>query len=984
MKGFLYGQTEYNLLSNSVKLEEYISTAKKNQFDYLSITDPNLYGFYKFYKLCNKENIKPIIGLELEIINDLESNIFLLYAKNNKGLDNLFYIETFKNNNELTLDLLEKYSDNIAFILVVSKSFLTRSLISLPEEATNKLLFYRNKFKDLYLGISYQNKALEEINKESLALGRNIGILSLYVHEMRYLKEDDKKVYLTLKSIDNKDNLEEGDYTFFNPNIDFINDNRELFDNLDNFISSINYKIVKKEAMPKYDSELSSEEQLTILANKGLNKRLFNSKGNISKYKERLDYELKIINEMHFADYFLIVWDFIKWAKKGNIFVGPGRGSAASSLVAYSLGITEINPIKYNLLFERFLNPERVTMPDIDTDFPDNKRDEVIKYVQTKYGKYHVANINTFGTFSYKSSLRDVTRVYKLANKEVVELNNLLQKYKLDELLNKPDLSMNTHEILRIIKGLDTLPRNTSTHASGIIISGRDLREIIPLTDSGDSIYQTELEYDDLKELGLLKMDFLGIKNLTIIANILEDIGVSQIQFRNINLEDPRVYRLLQNADTLGIFQLESAGIRRVLTKLKPTKFTDIVAVLALYRPGPMDNIDEFIARKHGKKFNYLHEDLKPILEETYGIIVYQEQIMQIATKFAGYSLGKADILRRAISNKDVEEMKHLKEDFITSSIKQGYKKELANTIFELILKFANYGFNKSHSVAYALVSYEMAFLKVYYFDVFMANILNNVIGAKANLALYINYAREHNLIVVGPDINISTELFVVKDNKLYAPLSCIEQVGLQVSRSIIQERKNGLFKSYLDFISRVDISENIAKNLIYAGAFNSFKPNIKNLIENRTISASRINNLIGLDLELDENDYSFEDLAREEKKVLGFNLSYNPYQMIKDIKIKYKFNNNLTNIKLNRIEKYIVMFTSLSERKTNKGTILKGKIYDEFKQIDFVMFDSVYTNYKAVINEDNVYIVELIYKQNKDFPPVAYINNLTLITNKN
>lgn len=966
MKGFLYGQTEYNLLSNACKIEEYINLAKENNFDFLSITDPNLYGFYKFYKMTKAVNIKPVIALELTISHNLEEETFLLYPLTNRGLVNLFKIETKKNEKELDFDFLIQNSLDIAVILVASKSSIGRQL-AVVEEAINKLSYFKMVFKEFYLGISYQNKNLENINKEILALGRNLGILGVYLHQMKYLKEEDKIVYDTLKAIDNKQDKEKGDYTFFNPSPDFINYNAELFINTDNLVNKINYEIVKQEVLPKYNLvKEDSSTYLTKLAYKGLTKRLLNKKVDRNLYFNRLNYELNIINKMHFADYFLIVWDFIKYAKNNNIFVGPGRGSAASSLVAFALGITEVCPLDYDLLFERFLNPERVSMPDIDTDFPDNKRDLVINYVKETYGTYHVTSINTFGTFSYKSSLRDVGRVYKLDERRVKELSSLLAKEDINNLLEVYKYQEDIYNILYIIKRLDTMPRNTSTHAAGIIIAGKDLREVMPLTKA-NNLLQTELEADDLKDLGLLKMDFLGIRNLTIISNVLEEAKISQKEFRNIPLDDKMVYKMLQNADTLGLFQLESEGIRRVLAKLKPTKFSDLVAVLALYRPGPMDNIDEFISRRHGKPFTYLHPDLEPILKETYGIIVYQEQIILIATKFASYSLGKADVLRRAIGNKDHKQMEALRNDFILSSYKNGYDRTLAATIFNLIVKFADYGFNKAHSVAYALVSYEMAYLKAHHFGLFMANILNNVIGIRSTLESYIRYAKKHSLVVVGPDINISSNKFVYHDKKLYLPLVCVDGIGYQTALTIMKERENGLFKDYNDFLSRVKIADSLVVNLIYAGAFNSFKPNIKNLITHNNKEANLIDSLLGSDLKMDNTDYDFSYLQQKEKEVLGFNLSYDPSYLIKDMRMK----KNVMGLNLTRpgiTREAVVKFSDFKYSNTKAGSIVKGHMYDDTSILPFVAFLPLADEIKEIINLNDFFLVGFKYKKKVDF----------------
>ncbi len=974
MKGFLYGQSEYNLLNNATPLTKYIDYAIKYNYDFLSITDSNLYGYLKFYNLCKKNNIKPIIGLEINLNLDLEENTFLLYPYNDIGFSNLLKIETKNKLSSLDLSYLKENQEGIYFILVTNKSFIINSLNSMANEAYDKLKFYKNNFKMFYLGVSLQNPNLANINLEAVALARNLGIISVYLHQMKYLKEEDKIIYDLLKALDNKTDNSSGDYSFFKWNDDFINDNEELFLNTKNLVESININIDKKEVLPKYKSDIPCSNFLTSLAKKGLEKRLIKRNVDRNIYFKRLEYELNIINKMHYEDYFLIVWDFIKWAKKNNIYVGPGRGSAASSLVAYALGITEVCPLDFDLLFERFLNPMRISMPDIDTDFPDNKRDLVIDYVKEKYGEHHVVSITTFGTFSYKSSLRDVARIYHLGEKQIKELNNLLASNNILKLLEIYKYDKDIYNVLYIINGLDGLPRNTSTHAAGIIMAGVDLREVIPLQKGPNGLLQSELEYDDLKQLGLLKMDFLGIRNLNIIASVLEEANINQKDFRNVSLCDNKVYKMLQRADTLGLFQLESNGIRNVLLKLKPTKFTDLVAVLALYRPGPMDNIDEFIARKHGKPFTYLHPDLEPILKETYGIIVYQEQIILIATKFAGYSLGKADILRRAISDKDKLKMEELRSDFINSACKRGYDLKLCETIFDLIVKFANYGFNKAHSVAYAHVAYEMAYLKVHHFPLFMSKILDNVIGSSETLYSYIKYAKSHGLEVTSPNVNISSLKFVYKNNKLYLPLEAVSGIGLQIASKIVNERNKTPFKNYEDFIMRLQLSESNIINLAYAGAFSDFNKTTKELVEHNSVEVNLIDSLLGNDLIKENKDYSDEVLIKKEKEVLGFNMKYDPTKPIKNIRIKYNLI-SLNLIKPNINTMAIIKFSNLKENKTRNGLILKGLIYDDTFELPFVIFNDLYNEVKDLININDIYQIGFIYKNNKDYAPTCNIS---------
>ncbi|MDE7161982.1 MAG: DNA polymerase III subunit alpha, partial [Anaeroplasmataceae bacterium] len=534
------------------------------------------------------------------------------------------------------------------------------------------------------IGYSYTNR-LDRLNanQEIIGIAKEFNIKTIPIHNCRYLVNKDIIIYEALTQINSKpiSVKEYEEYSFDTEPIC----NQEVED----FINEINLSLYPKQfylpAYPNTKGE-SAIEYLTTLCKKGLYRRL---KGNIPPiYQERLNYELSVIHKMGYSDYFLIVWDFILYAKKKEILVGPGRGSGAGSLVAYCLGITEIDPLKYDLLFERFLNPERISMPDIDTDFPDTYRDDVIQYVNQLYGPKHVCYISAFNTFQIKSSIRDLGRIRKINSSRLNEVIRLVESNpNYDDLLkqfaNRPEL----YEFLYIIRGLDGLPRHISTHAAGIIISSTVLDDIIPLQEGLNGLYQSQLEAVDLEKIGLLKMDFLGIRNLTIIDEVIKSIpGFTMEKLRTIPLDDKKTYHLLQSADTLGVFQLESNGIRQVLYKLKPECFDDLVAVLALYRPGPMDNIDEFIARRHGKKFTYEHPVLEPILKSTYGIIVYQEQIMQIAQRFANFTLGQADLLRRAISKKNESQLKEQEAAFLAGAMSNGHSKEVAEHIYEYFL----------------------------------------------------------------------------------------------------------------------------------------------------------------------------------------------------------------------------------------------------------------------------------------------------------
>ncbi|MCR5232098.1 MAG: DNA polymerase III subunit alpha, partial [Acholeplasmatales bacterium] len=775
-----------------------------------------------------------------------------------------------------------------------------------------------NKIKNIggFIGYSSLNKpSYMKLNNDFIEYVKDFNIPIIPIHQLKYLNPEDSIIYEALKEIGgNPDKIGEFDDFSFNeqPDINKV---------LEDFINSIDLNLYQEKILlPKYPNTKGKDsyEYLVALCHKGLEKRGLYFK----KYLDRLNYELSIIHKMGYDDYFLIVWDFILYAKKNKILVGPGRGSAAGSLVSYCLGITEIDPLKYGLLFERFLNPERVTMPDIDTDFPDKDRDLVINHVKELYGELHVCNITAFGTFKIKSSVRELSRIFHIEQSRIDKIIDMIEKFGYEKLLTeyKDD---ELYNFLYVARGLENLPKHISTHAAGIILSNDSLDNIVPLGEGINGLLQSEFEASDLEAIGLLKMDFLGISNLTMISGMIKDIpGFSIEKLRNIPLDDPKVYKMLRDGDTLGIFQMEKAGFRKALRELKPTTFNDVIAILALYRPGPMDNIPTYIERKEGKSFTYLHKDLEPILKETYGVIVYQEQIMQIAKVFAGYSLGEADLLRRAVSKKDASKLDSMREDFILRSVRLGYSRDIANQIYDLIYKFANYGFNKSHSVAYAMFAYQMAYLKANYFNAFMPNIMNNVISNTETLIDYIQYAKQRGLITEKPNINISTNRFVYKKNWVFMPLTSIFSIGESVVLPIVEERdKNGLFKSFDDFINRCNPSQSVIEALVYSGALDIFGKSKKSMLENSSkqdaIFLKHIKEAI-----IDESEYDFNHLRDMEKKYIGLNLDYNLFKNAKPLYDKYRAI-SLDKLSFNQKQYVIFSFSDMKEIKTKKGDLM-------------------------------------------------------------
>lgn len=977
MKGFLYGKTEYDLLNNSCHLDDILSYAKENGFTYISITDPNLYGHKKFYDKALSLGIKPIIGMELKCKNDVFIDTLLLYPINNLGYQELLEITAIYNDsNEFKLEELSKYK-NIYYILNFNKSILGDALkVNNNSEVSFELERYQNLLSNFYIGISYQNQNMISFNNNIVAYASNFGIKCVYIHETKYLNDYDRITYEALCKIGNH-SIEVGRYALSDYNIELIDSNILL--NTNELVESINYDLFKKVSLPKYKfSKLNTRDYLASMSHVGLKKRLSNNKymnNNLYNiYFNRLNYELSIIDKMNFNDYFLIVWDFIRYAKSHNILVGPGRGSAAGSLVAYSLGIIEVDPIKHNLLFERFLNPERISMPDIDTDIPDDKRDELLLYVRERYGSHSVSSIITFGTYTRKTAFRDLIKLFKIDNNISKELEKLILSNKdFDEILRLVDDNDTLKDFVYIISRLENMPKNTSTHAAGIIIYDDDLSKVIPLQKGLLGLYQSQLDASDLESIGLLKIDFLGIKNLSIIDNVLKEIKKEHSYLREIPFNDPKVFEMLSKADTLGIFQLESQGVRNVLIKLKPNEFNDLVAVLALYRPGPMDNIDTYIERKYGKKFTYIDKSLEPILKETYGIIIYQEQIMQISQVICGYSLGEADVLRRAISKKKAEIIEDLRQDFIVRGIKNGYTKEVVNNIYDYIVKFASYGFNKSHSVAYATLAYYMLYLKAHYFNEFMANLMNNSIGSVDTLKEYNGYLRKHGIKIVNPDINVSKDIYVPYKNQLFMPLNSIRDVGVIATREILDERNKGLFKDFNDFVLRTNFLDvDVYKALIFSGSLDRYKKARKNMYDSLCNKGNDIDKYFP-DRTISDVEFSYKELEDSEKYYLGINIRYNPFNQVINLR-----NNGIDLlVNLSNYSKVFVKFRNIKHKVSKKGkAFVTATCYDDTYEYEMIVFDN---NLFAKINEDNIFLVEL-NKRNDDNRDSIILNNIIKI----
>lgn len=952
----LYNKSNYSLLSSLLKIDDIIKYATTNHISSVAITDFNMFGTMEFIKKCEKVDIKPIIGLEVKIDN----NIIVLFAKNYIGYCSLIKLATIQSERKvLKEDLITNRKELIAVI---------------PFEYKEIYQDMGTIFLDIYLG--FQNNQEE---KESLIITNNC----VFFRESLYYKKEDEEFLSYLYRIrDGKTILDKMDYhTAFHEleidDISFLSDEKGLKNTK---IIADNCNII----FPKYENLLpiyecdNPDKYLFDLSRAGLKKRL--QKEIPNNYKERLIKELNTIVKMGFSNYFLIVYDYIKYAKKNKILVGPGRGSAAGSLVAYSLGITEIDPLKYDLLFERFLNPERKTMPDIDTDFPDDKRDQVVNYVKEKYGEKRVSGIITFGTLSAKQVIRDTSRVLNIPLYKVDSLCKFIpnmSKDKLEDIYKnnetfriRIDSDTTLSNMFKIAKKLEGFPRHTSSHAAGIVMSRIDLDEVIPLVKS-DDMYLTGYSMEYLEELGLLKMDFLVIKNLSLISNILNDIEKvynKEIDFNKIPLDDEETMKCFETASTCGIFQFESSGMRNFLRRLKPNTFEDIIAAIALFRPGAALNIASYIKRKHKEeKIIYLDSSLEEITKNTYGFLIYQEQIMQVASLYAGYSLGEADILRRAMSKKKVELLKSEEDKFIKKSMQRNHPMEQARNIFHLILNFAGYGFNKSHSVVYSVIAFKMAYLKTHYKDIFFTNLLSNVIGSETKTNEYILEAKAEKLIIEKPTINNSDTKYTLKDGKIIYPISNIKGIGTVVSNQINEARKDTPFQDIYDCFSRLyiaGIGKKTLESLILANVLGEFHYNRATLIYN----LDSLFNYAELTKDIDpslvmkpdieyKKEYEVSYLLEKEKELFGFYLTAHPTVMYQ------KDNPNC--IKLNQIENYfnqtidvlilIEKIKIIDTKKGDKMAFISGS--DETKTMEFTMFPKLFRQFPNIKKNDLVKI---------------------------
>lgn len=997
MFGHLQVISSFSFQNSTILIKDLVENASQKHIEALALTDKNnMFGALEFSEACLKKGIKPIFGMEASVKIQEEIYPFLLLAKDDIGYFDLVKINCDINIHEercIDLKRLSSYQKHL-YVMSASMEGIIERLVAkeMEEEAIKYLKLLKELFQDNYY-IMIQNhhiKLQETLNQRLLSLARYLQIRVVCSNEVSYLKKSEALALDLMQAahqgtvLDYKyQPITEEKYLKTEEEMSHLF-SQEIIEETKKVVLSCKATIpLNQRHLPAYPVPHGGKasDYLRSLCQLGLKKR-FQGLSIPQKYIQRLQYELKMIHQMGFDDYFLIVWDYVRFAKVNKIQVGPGRGSAAGSLVAYVLGITGVDPLKYDLLFERFLNPERVSMPDIDIDFQDNRRDEVIEYVIQKYGQDHAAQIITFNTYGPRVAIKEMGKVMgiPLAKLEMIakmvpthpkHKKTITQMYQtsaqFQSLVNQDST---LRKIIPAMSVIEHLPRNISTHAAGVILSKEPLHDVVPLVKGPTSTLMTQYSKDYIEKVGLLKMDFLGLKNLTMIDYICKDIEREtdfSIQMNNIPLDNQKVYDLISRADTFGVFQLESQGMRSLLRQMKPSQFDDIVAAIALYRPGPMENIPIYLKRRnHQEKITYPLPEVEPILRSTYGIMIYQEQIMQIAQKIAGFSLGKADILRKAVSKKETKLMASMREEFIAGCIHNGYQQQKAEELYNLIEKFANYGFNKSHSVAYGYVAYQLAYLKANYPLYFFAAILSNELSSDTTKLHCIQECKAYHVKILPPSVNYSTERFMVENGHIRYSLLAIKNVGYAGYKAIVDERKKGLFLDVFDFMIRMDeskLSKKMIESLIDAGAFDEFELSRSTIKKNLDMMSDYGNFRNSLNIEekpiLTIYKDSPIDKLNQEKNVLGIYLSMHPIELMKDkLKIQYVNVSSLYDwvgqnvniiIQLQRVK-------NITDRKGNEMCFIEG--FDESGSVDGVVFASRFKSVAIALKKGNICLI--------------------------
>lgn len=995
----LHTRSVYSLLESPFKIEDIVQQALDHEFRHACLTDRHsMYGIMKFYKLCLEKGIHPILGLEVQTVYENRPYDFVCLAKSDRGLQSLYKLSSYLMTGIDHVDFYEfvSYTSDCVVLTAGSSDSLEQDLTHGNEEGISLFLnVCKENIEDFYVSMSMNDsKFHQSYNSKLKQIVRELSIPTVALSRILYAKKEDVEKLRILKAIDRQT-------TIHDATLDVLYDryyrskeemsalyDPEDFAESERIATRCNVQMAfEKSHLPHFENKLNIDSQsyLIKLCKKGLMKR---RNGQVSTaYAKRLEYELHVITSMGFTDYFLIVWDFIRFARSQNIYVGPGRGSAAGSLVAYCLGITHIDPIENHLLFERFLNPERVSMPDIDTDFPDDRRDEVISYVKDRYGSQHVAHIVTFNTLKAKQVLRDVGRVLGYPIRKVDEMTKLIgnapkmtlrQAYaEIPAFKRLIDKDEKARYLFETCLPLEHIPRHISLHAAGIVLSDQEITNVCPLVQVDTDQYATQFTMEYLEELGLIKMDFLGLRNLTTIAKIvatLQENGI-KLDVLHLPLNDSKTYDLLARGDTIGIFQLESEGIKNLLRKMQPTKFEDISAVLALYRPGAMQNIDLYIERKNNlSSITYPDDSLVPYLQETYGLMIYQEQVMQTAQVIAGFSLAQADNLRKAMSKKDPQVMASFKELFIQGALQNKVPYKKAVDLFETMERFAGYGFNKSHSYAYGLIAYQMAYLKANYPLFFYQNLLDSVLSSEVKTAQYIYECQHRSIDILPASVNASKASYAIEEKALRMPLQILKGIGKSIYPIILQEREKAPYKDGIDFVVRTSahgLSESSFRILIDGGALDCFEYNRATWNENlsRILDYARLVRVESKDEVL--FDLSIvsrpsivkmkEDVmqkAQREHAVLGFYLTQHPVEVLRK-----KMTNVLPLALLGQAKEYVQVVgrvASFRNHKTKRGDwMCFMSLEDENAKVDVVIMPGLYNVHKEKIERNRIVIVQ-------------------------
>ena len=1028
-------QSEYSVKNSLIRVSKLIESVKEAGMSSVALTDDmSLFSAVKFYQKATKEGIKPIIGSKLSVTFEFGTYEVLLLCQNHKGYLNLSELISKAYLGEqgisiATINEEQLISHNEGLIMIaplvtsdISKLFLSGKLEIAEEKAKSWESVFNSRY---YMAVQRTDRPFDEsLLNQTIELGLKLNIPVVATNDVQFLKKEDYEAHEARICISEGGLLDDARRLKHFSKAQYLktpSEMSELFSDFPNILintlelskrCNLHFELFEKNYLPVFPtpegksiSEFFNEESML-----GLKERLKDIKVNEEIYFDRLNFELSVILEMDYPGYFLIVSDFIRWAKENGIPVGPGRGSGAGSLVAWALSITNVDPIEHDLLFERFLNPERISMPDFDIDFCTDRRDEVIAYVASKYGSDKVSQIITYGTMAAKGVVRDVGRVLghpygfsdQISKMIPNELKITLEKALEDssELKARYDSEESVSTLIDLSQDLEGLIRNVGTHAGGVVIAPSKISDFCPIYKGADEsdVIVSQFDKDDVEAVGLVKFDFLGLSNLTIIDKAVKIIAKNKlseglIDIDKLALDDPKVYKLLQDCDTTGVFQLESDGMRGYLKKLKADCFEDIVAMLALYRPGPLESgmVDDYIQVKHGARVRYPHKILEEILKPTNGVFIYQEQVMKSAQIMAGYSLGGADILRRAMGKKKAEEMAEQREVFVKGAAKKNIEKDKANEIFDLIDKFSGYGFNKSHSVAYAYISYQTAWLKAHFPAPYMSAVLSSAMDDTDRVAFTVGESKKKGIIFIAPDINQSEYEFSIKDNMtIVYGLGAIKGVGEALVREIVIERiKNGDFLDIFDFCLRIEkkfLNRRALEALIYAGAFDNFGVKRATLISTypnaRTQAEQRQNDLLigqgGLFAEVEtdteyEKKYisgsylSFKQMMVFEKKVMGYYLNRHPTDWYKnELKsIVCTLPNELV-FRNNREVRVLALISDIDYRNTRRGLMASLKVEDGKKKINAAVFSQALSS-----NSDQLILDEVVVisgKVNQDF----------------